>query len=39
MTCDPKKIRPVDKPAITVTFLKDGTFSAYVGGERLLDGK
>jgi hypothetical protein len=29
----------VDKPAITMTFLKDGTFSAHVGGERLLGGK
>ena len=29
----------VDKPAITITFLKDGTFSASVRGERLMGGK
>lgn len=29
----------VDKPAITMTFLRGGTFSANVGGEHLLGGK
>lgn len=33
------KWQRVDKPAITMTFLQDGTFSAYVGGDRLLGGK
>lgn len=29
----------VDKPAITMTFLKEGTFSASVAGQRILGGK
>ena len=33
------KWQRVDKPAISMTFLKDGTFSAYVAGDRLLGGK
>ena len=29
----------VDQPALSIAFLKDGTFSAYVTGKRVLGGK
>jgi hypothetical protein len=32
------KWQQVDKPAITMTFLKDGTFRADIAGQRLLGG-
>lgn len=33
------KWQRVDKPAVSMTFLKDGTFSAGVAGSRVLGGK
>ena len=33
------KWQRVDKPAISMTFLKDGTFSAYAAEDRVLGGK
>jgi hypothetical protein len=33
------KWQGVDKPGISMTFLKDGSFNALAGGQRLLGGK
>lgn len=33
------KWQQVHKPAVTMHFQKNGTFSAYIGGERLLGGE
>ena len=33
------KWQRVDKPAISMTFLTDGTFSAYAAGDRVFGGK